>query len=398
MLENCLILDLTSDLAAYGPKLLADLGVRVIKVEPPGGDPGRRRPPLARTGAGLEESLDFAYLNSNKWGVTLNLETAAGRQLLAELAARADALCETFERRELERLGIGYEELSRRNPGLVWVSATPFGRSGPRRDWRGSDLIGWAGSGLLFATGDPDRPPLLPGGPARLAYMLAGLNCAAAVLLGLRARRLSGRGQEVEVSLQEAALVPEVGVPAFLDDLLPRRRTGSRRPASAPSGLYPCRDGYAAVVVTLPRQWDAFAAWVREELGIEAAGDPVFRDRYYRLQARELVDAWCEELTSRYTRQELFLEGQRRGVPVTPVNTVAELLGDPHLEARGYWHRVEHPVLGRLRMAGPPYRFSAQGWRPGRAPLLGEHNRQVYCGLLGMDPETVERLRLEGVI
>ncbi|MER3407364.1 MAG: CoA transferase, partial [Nitrososphaera sp.] len=229
MLEDYLVLDLTSDLAAYGTKLLADLGMRVIKVEPPGGDPGRRRPPLARTEAGLEESLDFAYLNTNKWSITLNLETALGRQIFGELAAQADVICETFERRELERLGIDFAELGCRNPRLVWVSVTPFGRSGPRRDWRGSDLIGWAASGLLFATGDPDRPPLLPGGPARLAYMLAGLNCAAAVLLTLRIRRLSGKGQAVDISLQEAALVPEVGVPAFLDDLLPRRRTGSRR-------------------------------------------------------------------------------------------------------------------------------------------------------------------------
>lgn len=392
------VLDLAGEPGAYGTKLLADLGANVLKVEPPGGDATRNMPPFYKDQAGAERSLNFAYMNTNKRGITLNLDSPEGQILFRQLGKRADVVVEAFPAGHLAERGIGYQELSQANPGLVWVALTPFGQTGPRRDWKGSNLIAWAASGLLFSTGERDRPPVSPGGPLPLAYFFASLNAAAGALLALQARRRQGKGQFVDISLQEAAIAPELSVAAFLEDLIPRVRTGSNRPASSPNGLYPCKDGHVALVVTQPHHWDAFAAWMKEVIGNEAVMDPAFRERRYRIQVREALDEWAADLTRRYTKQALFEEGQRRGIPVTPVETVADISHDPHLEAVDYWAEMPHPALGPLRMPGAPYRFSKTPWQAGRPPLLGEHNEDIYCGELGISTDDLTALRSRGVI
>ena len=366
-LDGIRVLELGDESVAYATKLLADLGADVVRLEPPEGSRLRHLPP---------KGLGSAYFDTNKWSVVADLGTEEGRARLARLAARADVVVDTSPPGHLDGLDTGPAALCAANPALVWVAVTPFGLTGPRRHWRASNLTAWAQSGVLRTTGEPDRPPVVPGGPVRLAHVLASFNAAIGALLALRARRRTGQGQVVDVSIVESAMLAgiEVGVPYWVDDLVPRERQGNRRAAIRPWGLYPCADGWASVVIVVPEHWDALAAWMQERTGNEAATEPVFREVLTRVEAAELVDEWTSELTVTYPKHELFAEAQRRGIPCTPVNTVADLAEDPHLAARGFWVEVEDPELGTVRMPGAPYRLSATPWRAGPAPRLGEHD------------------------
>ena len=377
-LSGLRVVDLAGPSAAYATKLLADLGAEVIMVEQPGGSFLRRLPPFEG-----DESLWFAYFGGGKHSVVLDLAEIAGVASLQGLIATADVVVDTNAPGNLERLGISADASLQDNPKLIWVSVTPFGRTGPRRDWLGSDLVAWAMSGCLHTTGFPESPPVIPGGPALLACHLASLNAAAGTLLALRSRRRSGRGQLVEISIQEACLAvsPETGAVVFLDDLRPRARAGNRRTGIRPWGLYPARDGWVGLVGLQPGHWSALAKWIVEVTGNEAAADPAFNDVITRIGAAEAVDLWTEDLTRRLDKADLFVEGQRRGIPITPVNTAADLSADPHLEAVGYWETVDDPSLGKLRVAGAPYRFSRMGWSTGPAPALGADTSTVLSAL-----------------
>ena len=169
----------------------------------------------------------------------------------------------------------------------------------------------------------------------------------------------------------------ETGVPVFLDDRVHRERSGNRRLLSRPFGIYPCADGYVSILVLMPRHWTAMAEWVHEVTGNESIIEPVFEDVAVRGETMELIDEWTEELTMQLTALEVFQEGQRRGIPITPVSTVAGLRTDPHLEATGFWEEAELPGGGTSPIPGPPFRTSANWWQLGRAPRLGEHTAEV---------------------
>jgi len=372
------VVDLAGPSGAYATKLLGDLGAEVVMVEQPGGSFLRRLPPFEG-----ETSLWFAYFGAGKRSVELDVNATDDAARLRRLIATADVVVDTNAPGNLERFDISAEALLAENPKLIWVSVTPFGRTGPHRDWVGSDLVAWAMSGCLHTTGFPESPPVIPGGPALLACHLASLNAAAGALLALRSRRRTGRGQLIEISIQEACLAvsPEVGAVVFLDDLRPRRRDGNRRASIRPWGLYPARDGWVGLVALQPAHWSALAKWIVEATGNEAAGDPAFDDVITRIGASEAVDLWTEDLTRRFDKADLFVEGQRRGIPITPVNTAADLSTDPHLEAVGYWETVDDPALGKLRVAGAPYRFGRAGWSTGPAPALGADTEAVLSAL-----------------
>jgi crotonobetainyl-CoA:carnitine CoA-transferase CaiB-like acyl-CoA transferase len=380
-LEGTRVVDLSGLAGSYGTRLLAALGADVVKVEPPGGSPLRRLAPFIDGAPEPESSLWWAYLAMGTRSVVLDVGEPAGQERLGGLLAAADVVVEDHPPGLMEEEGIGFDVVAETNPDVVWVSITPFGLTGPKRHWTTSNLAAWAASGVLYTTGFPDQPPAVPGGPAQLAMHAAAVNGAIGTVLGLRARRLHGHGQRIDLSIQEAALVlsPEQGVPVFLDDRVHRTRSGNRRTLSRPFGLYPCSDGHISMLVLMPRHWDSLSGWIAEVTGNDAVTDPVWNDVVLRAETAELIDGWTEELTTSMTRLEFFREAQARGIPVTPVNTIEALRTDPHLDAVDFWDETDLPAGGSVAIPGAPFRTNAGWWRTARAPRLGEHTDEVLA-------------------
>jgi len=241
--------------------------------------------------------------------------------------------------------------------------------------------VAWASSGLAFTFGFPDRPPVAAATPVQFAAHVTSLFAVNAAMLGLRGVRRTGRGQVVDLSIQECclSLAPETGVPLFLDDRVDRPRPGNRRRVTRPWGLYPCADGYVSFLVIQPAHWNAMATWIAEATGMDTVLDEAFNDMHVRWEVSDFIDELTEQLTTPCTKLELFMEGQRRGIPITPVNTVADLRSDPHLASAGFWRDDEHPVLGTMPSPGAPFRVNHDWWRWASAPRLGEHNASVLA-------------------
>ncbi len=399
-LEGYRVLELAGDTGHYAGKLLADLGADVIKIEPSGGDPSRRTPPLLHDRTDPDSSLSFLYHNLNKRGVTLNLDHPDGRRVFMRLASTADALIETFPPGHLDALELGYERLQDRNPGLTLASITPYGQTGPRRDLPGTDLTATAMGGLMSVTGEPGRPPLRVVGDQ--AYHLAGCYAAYGIVLALFERLATGTGQHVDISLQEAvaAVIPESGVSGYLFRGTRVERSGGSRRTIFPYGIFRSRDGYVSIAgITMPF-WDNIAAWIAEESGDSTITDAAFRvPSSQRAEFADLLTALIEQVTTRYTMEELYQEGQRRRFPIAPVNTPGSLAADRQLRERGFFVEVDHPAAGTLTYPGAPYAFSESPWRIRRpAPRLGEHNTEIYEGELGLSRAELATLTASGAI
>ncbi len=353
---------------AYATRVWAALGAEVVVLEPPDGHPYRHLEPFAPRSAAPEGSLWWAFLGQNKRSVLVD---PGGDQESAILAA-ADVVFEEPEPGTAPH-GTAHE-------GQVVVCVTPFGLRGPRARWQGSDLVAWAASGLTYVTGFPDRPPVSLASVNFAAHVTA-MHAMGAAMLALRARRSSGRGQFIDLSMQlaNAALHPEIGVPLVLDDGVHRGRTGNRRAISRPFGLYPCADGFVSIVVVQPAHWNNLAAWIVEVTGVDAVAEPAFADLAVRWEAAEFIDSMTEQLTVGLTKAELFAEAQRRSIPVTPVNTVTDLATDVHLESAAFWQPSSHPVVGEVRSPGDLSRGQPSWWHWSRAPLLGEHTEDVLA-------------------
>ncbi len=393
------VLELTDEKGCYAGKLFADMGADVIKVEPLSGDPCRRIPPFASRGHG--DSLYFLYMNSSKRGVTLNLEHRRGRDLLRGLVASADLILESFPAGYLRGLGLGYESLSAAAPALVMTSISGFGSYGIHSSWEVSDLVTSAMSGALYVTGEEQDPPVRSAGFQ--AYMSASLSAAAGSMIALYAAAMSGRGQYVDISVQEsmAAVSHICGAGKFLDDGMVPRRRGSSLFASVPSGAYRCRDGLIYLMVNRPAHWQSLAAWVHEVTGNQEILDPMFEGpSSNRIEHRELLDIFIGEMCSRFSVEEFYRQGQGRHIAVAPVNDAAAVIADPQLQARGYFTRVrDGRACAAMLYPGAPYRHSLTPWRMSRrAPCLGEHNEEVFGRELGLSTAKIERLREDGAI
>ena len=384
------VLDLSTGPLSYCGRLLADLGADVVLVEPPGGSAAGRADGVGMSGA-------FAFTAAGKRSVTVDLGHPDGLAVFAALADRADAIISTARRDELEHRGLGPEALLARNPGLVFASITPYGLRGPRRNWHGSDLTAWASSGALPAYGDPDRAPLTP--REGLALAAGALNAAMGIVLALAARDQSGHGQLVDISLQEAVLsVTQEFSPALaLDNGSLQKRHGKRR-RSPPMGQYQARDGAVMIVAYTPWQWRALAEWISAEVGTGEVlsgryeGTPADRSPYV-----DELDGWIEDLTVRYGKQEFAEEAQRRGIPVCPVNSVTDLLADPHLAATASWISVPSPH-GTVRMPAPALSVDGLPLAVGPIPAAGAHNTEILATELGLSNTELLRLRQAGVV
>jgi len=419
------VLDLAGPLGIYCTKMLADLGADVIKVERPGGDPTRNLGPFYHDDPHPERSLYFFHFNTNKKSITLDIETTDGKDLLKRLVKGADILVETFPPSHLEGMGLGYPALREVNPGLILTSITPFGQSGPYRDFKGSDIIGLAMGGLMFMGGFPEDPPRRMG--ASQAYHEASVNASVATLAALYYKDVTGEGQQVDVSMQECIAVALQFAMTYYDlrkEIVCRRGTENAIPMSFPPkrnprGLYPCKDGYVNLnpIGRLREVMDwmdskGMAAdlmqerWVKviEQVSyadslIKLFADPVARERYMK-EELPYIDGLVANFLAQYPMRQLCEEGQKWRIPITPINTAKDLAEDPQLNSGDFFVDVEHPELGdRLTYPGRPYRLSETPWSIARrAPLIGEHNEEVYEGELRLSKERIRSLKEAGVI
>jgi benzylsuccinate CoA-transferase BbsE subunit len=399
-LEGRRVLELADEQGAYCGKLFADMGADLVKVERPGGDASRERPPLWTGASGRRQSLSFLYRNTSKRSVTLDVRRPEGAELFRRLAATADAVLETWPTGALDELGLGAADLRREHPALVVTSLSGFGRSGPQRSFRSSDLVASALGGALYVHGYAEDPPVRLAGSH--AHVMTSTCAAAATMIALHHAARTGEGQHVDVAAIEvmAAVSHICGVGKWLDDGIVPRRAGTGLFASVPSGAYRCRDGLAYLMINRPLHWEALARWIHEETGNEAVLSPLFAGpSSARYEFREMIDDAIGALTARYTVAEVVREGQRRHLAFTPVATPASVASDGHLAARGYFVDVEHPGEGTLRYPGAPYRHARTPWRlHRRAPEPGEHNEEIYRDELGLPAEELEALGRSAVI
>jgi crotonobetainyl-CoA:carnitine CoA-transferase CaiB-like acyl-CoA transferase len=394
------VLELADEKGVYCGKLLADMGADVIKIERPGGDATRKIPPFWGNQRHPEAGLFFLYTNTSKRGVTLDISRAEGQRLFRRLAETADMVLETFPPDFLPGLGLGYGNLREANPRLVLTSITGFGQTGPYRSFKSSDIVAGALGGSMYVTGEEADPPVKLAGSQ--SEMMASTYAAVSSMIALYRSSISGEGQHVDISMEEAAVsVSHIcGVGKWLDDgIIPRRR-GTGLFASVPSGAYPCTDGAVYLMINRPLHWQALARWIHEVTGNQEVLDPMFEGPSSTRQPyRELLDIYISDLTSQFTVDEVYHEGQRRHIAFAPVNAAAAVAGDSHLVARNYFVAVEHPGAGRLEYPGAAYRHSATPWHIARpAPEVGEHNQELYGVELGVAEEQLRSLEEAGVI
>jgi len=372
------VLDLCDEKGAFAGKLLAGLGADVILVEPPGGSALRRVPPFWQGAPHAERSLFFWFYGAGKRGITLDWRTAGGAATLRRLAARADVLIESEPPGTLAALGCGSAALRAGNPRLVVASITPFGRTGPYRDWRASDTVAQAMCGIFFLNGHRDGPPLRSLGLQ--AYHQAGIFAAVGVVSALLARDVSGRGQDVDVSLQAAVAASLEHVPGFWHQMgLVAARQGTLH-WTRYFCVGRCRDGW--VMHCTLGDWTSLVEWMKADgMGAEL-DDPALEDIKTRQAEADRLFAALDAWAARYTVEELHEDAQLRRIPYAAVRPPEALLRDPHLAERGFFVPIEHPDLGlTVPYPGAPFRLTDAPWRVARPPRLGEHDAEVLAEL-----------------
>ena len=376
----------------YCTLLLAKAGANVIKIEPPGGEPLRRR-----AEPGKSQIFSFAMLNSNKRAITLNLKTARGRELLGEMVARADVLLENFSPGTMDGLGVGYAALAPLNPRLVYASGSGFGISGPDRDNLAMDFTIQAASGIMSVTGAPDGPPMKAG--PTLVDMMGGIHLYAGIMTALYQRTSTGRGRLVEVAMQET-VYPTLASPMeyYVRTGTVPPRAGNRQASlnTAPYNAYPAADGWVAIHVVTEAHWrNLLVAMGREDL----AADPRFATNAARVANMEAVDALVGDWTRLLGRHAVFAATRTHRIPCAPVRDVAEVMEDPHMHARGFLERVDHPEFGRVVLPGSPLRLHGTGTvATVPSPAVGQHNDEVYGGWLGLSAADLAGLKADGVV
>ena len=392
-LDGVVVLDLTQIYnGPYATFLMARAGARVIKVEPPDGEHLRKR---GSTGGA---ALPFAMLNSDKRSVTANLKSPDGHALVAELAARADVLVENFAPGVLDRLGLGYRALRQANPRLVYASGSGYGSDGPYRNYPAMDLTVQAISGVMSTTGEPDGPPM-KAGPA-ICDFFGGVHLYGAVVTALFDRERTGVGRQVEVSMMEAiytSMTSNLGLFFGSGGHAPVR-TGNRHGGLSlcPYNVYPASDGHIAIICNHENHWRGLLrAMGRDDM----ASDPRMDSMANRVENLEYVDEFVAGWTRQLPKQTLFDRLLAERVPSAPVRDLEEIVGDPHLRARGMLQDIEHPEYGPITVPDSPMRYlGADRAKLTPSPSLGADNEEVYCRWLGRTPGELQDLRNRGAI
>lgn len=406
------VLDLTDELGFLCGKILGDIGADVIKIERPGGDPARRLGPFFHNDPEPEKSLYWFGFNNNKRGITLNLESKKGRELFSTLASRADFIIESYMPGYLDDLNIGYSALSKINPRLVWTSITPFGLSGPYSRFKASDIEIMALSGCMSLTGDPGRPPLRVTFPQ--SYVWTGSYAAMGALIAHYHRSVTGCGQQVDVSAQACMLWAFSHAHTFWDlNRHVEKRAGSFMTGRSITGarmrvFWPCKDGYLNFIIyggeAGRRTNQALVEWMDSKgMAPDFLKQKEWKTFDIAQVTQEEIDRMEEPISEFFksvTKAEFFKEVVKRQMLGYPVASVKEIFEDPQHEARAFWQKVEHPELKTaIDYPGGFAKFSEGAcaiWR--RAPLIGEHNGEVYGQELGIPNAELATLKNEGVI
>lgn len=355
--------------------LMGDMGADVIKIEPPptGDDSRQWGPPFV---GGI--STYFHSINRNKKSLGLNLKSEGGREILWKLIERADVIIENFRPGVLEKLGFGYEAVSKVNPKVVYCSISGFGQTGPYRDRPGYDVIAQGESGVMDLTGFPDRPPVKLG--ASLADIVTGLYAFQGILLALLARYRTGKGQRIDISLLDS-MVSTLTYHAliYLTTGKSPKRMGTRHPSIVPYECFQAKDGFVNVAVTNQKQWVNFC----NVLGFpEIAADPRFEKMKDRLTNYDALKAMIDTVISTWTRDEVMNRMAAVGIPSGPINTVAEIMEDPQMKARDMVYELVHPEYGPLRVLGIPIKLSdTPGGLESAPPRFGQHNKEILTRL-----------------
>ena len=382
VLSDCRVLDLADKKGMPCSRLLADMGAEVIRVEKPQRDSAR--------------SPFFEVNNLGKRSVMLNLEAEQGQETFKKLIKTADVIVESYQPGYLGTLGLSYSELSRINSRLVMASITNFGQDGPYRAYKSCDMVASALGGQMYVCGEPEMPPLKPFG--NQAYYTACLFATIGILLALRNRHVSGKGQHIDISLQEcvAATLDHVLVRYFSEGVIAKRQ-GSLHWNNA-FRIFPCQDGY--ILLSLFQQWETLVEWLDSEGMAEDLTDKKWLDREVRLNQLDHIIDVLKRWTKSHAVAELVEKGQLMRFPWAEVNSIAKLMDSPQLKERDFWVEVEHPQTGkRYKFPGAPVKLSRSPWQVGsHVPQVGEHNIDIYHKELGLSAGEIDALIKDGVI
>jgi crotonobetainyl-CoA:carnitine CoA-transferase CaiB-like acyl-CoA transferase len=392
-LEGIRVLDFTQYLSGpHCTSVLSELGAEIIKIEMPGkGEPERLAMPMTPK----RESYQFLSYNRGKKSITLNLKNSKGLEIARKLTGKVDVLVENFAPGGMDRLGLSYEEVRKVNPRIIYASISGFGQTGPRRNDVSYDVVAQAMGGLMSVTGYAGGEPLKAG--ISLGDYMGGYNGVIGILAALYYRTVTGEGQSIDISMQDgiwAMVFPDRA--NYFDTGTVPGRIGNKLSSSAPFGAYNARDGHVVICTITDPQWQkVLQAMGREDL----SGEPRYATRESRTQNMEevdgLVQAWCRERTV----EEVLAILKKYGVPCSPLPTFDQVAGDPQLLSREMIVEVEQPVSGKVKLSGSVYKMSkTPGDRRKRIPTVGEHNEEIYGGLLGIDAQEMQKLKEEGII
>ena len=394
-LEGVRVLDLTHCIAGpYCTRLMAGFGADVLKVEPPGGERGRRIGPFYQDEPGPDSSLLFAYLNAGKRSISLNLKSQEGRNVFLSMLPDFDVVAENFAPRVMPSLGLDYDSLQATAPDLVMVSISNFGQTGPYRDFKATDIVEYALGGLMYIFGAYDREPLKHA--FNQAQFKAGTDAASAALMALYHQRLTGQGQHVDVSIQEA-------VATGLRDVVNNYTyTGAiRRRQPNHSGdlqrLRATADGFLLPNPGLGGglNWDSFV----EFLDLPELDDDRFRTPSARLANAEELGRILDEHFIRQNKYDMFYGSHQRRFIFGVIQSPEEVLKDPQFAHRGFFQDVDHPVMGNIKFPGAPFNMETTPWQADRpAPSVGQHNGAVLGEYLGITADQRAQMRSEGII
>ena len=401
------VLDLTDEKGSFCGKVLGDLGADVIKVENPGGDPSRNRGPFYHDIPHPERSLSWFACNANKRSITLNITHPDGHELFRRLISSADFVIESFPVGHMNTLGLGYSMLESLKSEIILVSVTPFGQTGPYRDYQGSDIVYMGMGGMMHISGDPDRAPVRVS--VEQSYFQAGAQAASAAMIAHYHRQMTGEGQHIDVSIHEC-IVCSTHLISFFWEIggFNVRREGNRvaRGAVCPRMIWPCKDGYLSWRIWVSQHGSrtrAVVEWANSEGMAEELRDLDWeRMDFGRLTQGEL-ESWEAHFTDfflAHSKAELYEGAIERGISLFPINTMKDLRESTQLRSRDFWEGVEHIELAdTITYPGPSIRSSEFncGVRL-RPPLIGEHNEAIYHHELGISKKELAALKERGCI